>query len=328
MPRFVTITVDTEEEWDWELGYPTRLPASVNNIAELPRLQDSCDRFGAAVTYFVNYAVLCDPTARRVVAELAQRPNVEIGFHIHPWNTPPLDSREKVPPRESFLHNLPWELAQAKLETVWSAFQEMGLKPVSYRGGRYSTSPEIQRWLRERGFIADCSIVPFATWPDEGAPDYRSRDLRPRRHPPEEGFPAGFWELPLSFGVNRRRMRFWMSFLEGAAKAPWRWFRIVGILDRLGWVRKSWLNLETPDGDRMLDFLKVLQRLDLPALCWTFHSSSLVVGGNPYATTGSNVQTVWRRLEMALQEMARRPEAFTWATSAQVAQHLERTACE
>src|SRR4029079_5088433 len=108
-PTPFVVTVDTEEEWDWSSGYPTG-PTRTANIRELPRFQDACENRGAAVTYFVNHAVLANPESRAFILALARRPHVEIGMHIHPWNTPPIQSVERVPERESFLHNLPPEL--------------------------------------------------------------------------------------------------------------------------------------------------------------------------------------------------------------------------
>ncbi len=101
------ITVDTEEEWDWNSGWPTQA-ASVENIRELPRFQEICDRFQASVTYFTNYPVIQNAGSREIVRQLASNPGVEIGMHIHPWNTPPLDeSTCPRPPAKRSLANLP-----------------------------------------------------------------------------------------------------------------------------------------------------------------------------------------------------------------------------
>ena len=70
------VTVDTEEEWDWNSGYPTG-PASVRNIAELPKFQAVCETAGAAVVYFANHAVLNDPTATAIIQDLSKRPRTE-----------------------------------------------------------------------------------------------------------------------------------------------------------------------------------------------------------------------------------------------------------
>ena len=169
--------------------------------------------------YFVNHAVLNDPAATAVIQQLAARPNVEIGLHIHPWNTPPLANTPSVPTRDSFLHNLPWDVAKAKLDATLDAFAAAGLTPTSFRGGRYSTSPEIQTHLRNRGVLADASVLPFTTWADEGAPDFRDRTTQPVRR----AMPAGaVWELPLTFGYTRRPFAKWHGVVSAAGTGVWK----------------------------------------------------------------------------------------------------------
>src|SRR5579859_730468 len=116
MVTLFAMTVDTEEEWDWDAGWPTKA-LSLTNIARLPRFQDLCSRYGVAVTYFVNQAVFDNMPARQTVLDIACREHVEIGMHIHPWNTPPFDPNKPVTARETFLHNLPPELIRAKLSS-------------------------------------------------------------------------------------------------------------------------------------------------------------------------------------------------------------------
>lgn len=299
MPIPFAITVDTEEEWDWSSGYPTG-PTRTENIRRLPAFQAAIERRGAAATYFVNHAVLADPESRAIILDLSKRPRVEIGMHIHPWNTPPLQPVEKVPPRESFLHNLPPELALAKLNAVYSNFCEHGLAPVSFRGGRYSTSPLIQSWLRERGFIADASVLPFTHWADDGSPDYRIRTPRPVRLPGE----PPLWEVPLSLGFTRRPFAFWNRVIAAAEKAPLRWLHVVGVLQKLGVVRKSWLNFENPLGEGMLELIRALRAADLPYLCFTLHSSSLLPGGSPYAATAADVNRILEKVTDVLNRLS------------------------
>lgn len=311
------ITVDTEEEWDWSSGYPTG-PTRTTNIRHLPDFQTAYERHNAAVTYFVNHAVLTDPTARDVILEISRRPRVEIGMHIHPWNTPPLQPVKKVPTRDSFLHNLPPELAIAKLNAVYEAFRDCGLTPISFRGGRYSTGPLIQNWLRERGFIADSSVLPFTRWVDDGAPDYSNRGPQPHRLP---GSPP-LWELPLSLAFTRRPFELWNRVLAKAEKPPFRYLRIVGVLQKLGVFRKSWLNFENPFWEGMCALVGSLRRAKVPYLCFTVHSSSLVPGGSPYATCPADVERLFGRLNDSLNWLAG-DTAFTPATIADIARRLE-----
>jgi len=311
------ITVDTEEEWDWSSGYPTGSTRTVN-IQKLPEFQNACEKFGAAVTYFVNHAVLAEPAARQIILDLAQRPRVEIGMHIHPWNTPPIQPVERVPERESFLHNLPTELALAKLDSVYAAFAEHGLKPVSFRGGRYSTSPLVQQWLRDHGFVADASILPYTGWVDDGAPDYRGRDPKPVRLPGE----PPLWEIPLSLGYTRRPFGFWHRALAMAATKPLRTLRLVGVLSKFGVVERAWLNFENPLGERMPALIRALKKMNAPYLCFTLHSSSLLVGGSPYAATSEAVERLFRTLTNTLERLTA-DEGLVPATVAEIASRLE-----
>lgn len=352
MSRFYTITVDTEEEWDWASGYPTH-GDSVRNIEALPRFQEFCDRFDARVTYFVNHAVLADEAAAATITDLARHPHVEIGFHIHPWNTPPLADADAVPARESFLHNLPRVEAIAKLDTVLQAFGHRGLAPTSFRGGRYSTCDWIQDHLYQHGCIADASVVPFTTWSDDGAPDFRHRDPLPRRRKmrgppgtarqgtgegqrpvspeaPPTSQPAdgsaeadsfGMWEIPLTLGFTRGRWRFWRRFYELGERPPLRQLRCIGIAERV-WVRRVWLNLEHPLGESVEAFLPVVRQAELPCINFTMHSSSLVPGLNPYVRTDSDLENLYRRLETCLSQLGAWPE-FQPATVTDVARQLE-----
>jgi hypothetical protein len=315
-PTPFVVTVDTEEEWDWASGYPTG-PTRTANIQKLPRFQDACEKSGAAVTYFVNHAVLTDPAARQVILDLAKRPGVEIGMHIHPWNTPPLQPVERVPERESFLHNLPPELAVEKLNTVYTTFTEHGLNPVSFRGGRYSTSLLVQDWLRERGFVADASILPFTGWVDDGAPDYRARTPEPVRLPGE----APLWEIPLSLGYTRRPFGFWHKALA-VAGGPLRPLHLVGILSKLGIAEKAWLNFENPLGEKMNALIRALRGMNASYLCFTLHSSSLLPGGSPYAPTGAAVEHLFRTLADTLDRLAA-DKGLVPATVAEIAHRLE-----
>jgi hypothetical protein len=324
------ITVDTEEEWDWASGYPTG-PTRTENIHKLPDFQNACERSGAAVTYFVNHAVLADSAARGIILELAKRPRVEIGMHIHPWNTPPvqpLEMRtrpaefsfhpiERVPERDSFLHNLTPDLALAKLDAVYATFAEHGLKPVSFRGGRYSTSTLVQEWLRKHGFVADASILPYTGWVDDGAPDYRKRNPQPVRLPGD----APLWEIPLSLGYTRRPFGFWHKALA-VAGGPLRPLRLVGLLSKLGVVEKAWLNFENPLGERMLALIRTLRKMNAPYLCFTLHSSSLLPGGSPYAPNAAAVEKLFRTLTDTLERLAADKELVP-ATVAEIARRLE-----
>lgn len=315
--RYV-VTVDTEEEWNWNSGWPTGKP-SVENIALLADFQDHCDRHHAAVTYFANHAVLDDDRAADTLLAIAGRRGVEIGMHIHPWNTPPL-SDDPATARNSFLENLEPDVIRAKLETVYRRFLDRGLRPTSFRGGRYSSGPLVQEFLAEKGFVADSSVVPFTTWPDDGAPDYRHRGLEPARVV-RGGRPL--WEVPLTMAFTRRPFPFWRKVLAGIEHSPLRHLRLIGIAERLNLVRRVWLSFEDPLGMHMLQLLRKLRPLQLPYVCFSLHSSSLQPGANGcYVHTAADRQRLFAQLDEVLSTIAGWPE-FQPATVSAIAQHLE-----
>ncbi|GIW94953.1 MAG: deacetylase [Pirellulaceae bacterium] len=315
------ITVDTEEEWDWGGPFPVRGGYGVSNIEQLPRFQALCDRYGASVTYFVDYAVLAARSSRRVILDLARHPNVEIGMHIHPWNTPPIQS-DTVPVRDSFLHNLPYEVAREKLERTYQRFREYGLIPTSFRGGRYSCGAVGQRFLVERGFLVDASVCPFSWWPDEGAPDYRKRDIRPRRcqNPFVPEWPL--WEMPLTLAFTRGPWPIWRAFYQSVERSFLRHVRLIGIIERLGLVRRVWLNFECESAANMKRLIRLLIRMPVDYICFTVHSSSLAVGPNPYARTPEAVEGIYQTIETMLRFVQETP-GLRPATISQVAQQLE-----
>jgi hypothetical protein len=323
MTTLYTLTVDTEEEWDWDSGWPTR-DLSVTNIRQLPKFQQLCARHGAAVTYFTDQAVFDNPEARQTILEVARQDRVEIGLHIHPWNTPPFDPDRPVTARETFLHNLPPEVAVAKLESVYRRFTEAGLRPTSFRGGRYSTGPVVQGFLRDKGFLADASVLPFSTWKDDGAPDHRERDLYPVRLPPRRDGEPPLWEVPLTLAFTRRPYRFWQRAFDKVEHSWLSKLRLIGIAERTGLVRRAWLNLENPLGKNMIPFLKKLRGLSLPCVCLTLHSSSLMAGGNGYTRTKADEDRLFAYTDEVLGLLASWDD-FRPATVTEIAQHLEES---
>lgn len=319
-PTLFTITVDTEEEWDWSSGYRTNSD-SVSNIHALPEFQKACDHHSAKVTYFVNHAVLANTTTAEIICDLAKNPNAEIGMHIHAWNTPPLGPQHQVSEKESFLHNIPREIAIKKLQAVLQAFDEHGLKPTSFRGGRYSTCNWMQEFLSEHGIIADASILPFTTWPDEGAPDFRNRDLFPVRKQMQHG-KNGLWEIPLTLAYTKKPFSFWRKFYELGETTPFRQFRMTALAERL-LVKRIWLNLEHPLGKHSAKLIHRLRKEKLPCINFTLHSSSLVAGLNSYSPTQSDVRNLYARLDSCFTRLNAWPE-FQTATVTEVATQLEK----
>ena len=318
------VTIDTEEEWDWQAGFPV-LKHGVTNISRLHRFHDLCQRYGVATTYFTNHTVLSDDTAARVIQDFSRTPRTEIGMHVHPWSTPPLSENHNRT-EMSFLENLPVEIARQKLENTYRLHRQRGFQPTSFRGGRYSSGPITQRFLFEKQFVADASICPFTTWEDPGAPDYHRHSENPARleTPAPFGAPP-LWSLPLTRVFSRRPFGFWSSTCARVEHSWLAKLRFNGVLDVTGVARRIWLNFETELAERMLWLVRNAHRLSLPYLCFTVHSSSLSVGPSPYAQTREQVDLIFDGMERVFQ-LLNSLNSFDPATISEIAIALEEKA--
>jgi hypothetical protein len=105
--------------------------------------------------------------------------------------------------------------------------------------------------------------------------------------------------------------------------SPLRHLRLIGVAEKLGLVRRVWLNFEVPLGEYMLPFLHQLRGMKLPCICFTLHSSSLMAGGNGYTPTKECAERLFAKLEEVLRTVARWDE-FQPATVTEVATQLEK----
>ncbi len=317
----VLVTIDTEEAWDWSGPYPTS-DFSVEHISRLGEFQSVCDQHGIRPTYFTNHAVMADSMASKVMAELAKHEGVEVGMHIHPWATPPYQIGHTVTSRDTYLHNAATDDIRSRLQAVYLALEEAGIRPTSFRGGRYSSGGEIHRFLHEKGFIAECSVVPHTAWLEDGAPDFRHRDVYPTRIGPIQADGSPLWEIPLSMGFTRRPFGTWAAAFRLIESTPLRHLRLIGIAERLGLLRRVWLNFEVNDPYDWTPFLLLLQRMNVPCVTFTVHSSSLFAGPGPYTRTPEDEKRIFGQITRVFQQLTEL-EGFEAATATEAALFLE-----
>ena len=317
----VLITIDTEEAWDWSGPYPTH-DFSVEHISRLGEFQLVCDQYGIRPTYFTNHAVMADSRAAKAMADLARHQGVEVGMHIHPWATPPFRIGSTVTSRDTYLHNAGKDDIRSRLEAVYSALGEAGIRPTSFRGGRYSSGGEIHRFLHEKDFTAECSVVPYTAWSEDGAPDFRHRDVFPVRLEPDRPGSAPLWEIPLSMGFTRRPFGTWAAAFRMIEGSPLRHLRLIGIAERLGILRRVWLNFEVNDPYDWTPFLLLLQRMNVPCVTFTVHSSSLFAGPGPYTRKPEDEKRIFGQITRVFRQL-NELKGFEPATASEAALFLE-----
>ena len=126
----------------------------------------------------------------------------------------------------------------------------------------------------------------------------------------------------MSLAFTHRPFSLWRDWYELVENSWLGKLRLIGICERLGIVRKVWLNFESPLGEHMQAFLNQLQRLAVQTACFTLHSSSLLPGGNSFTRNEADAARVFARLEAVFQFLSGNA-AFRPATVSEVARQLE-----
>jgi hypothetical protein len=302
----VIVSIDTEED-NW---HRTRSGVTVENIGELRGLATFCDRLGVRPTYFTTYQVAIDPRAADTLREISAGGRAEIGAHLHPWNTPPLD--EAFVPRNSMLKNLPADLQRAKLGRLTAALEQtFGFTPRAFRAGRYGLGRDIVAALVAGGYRVDSSVSPFIDLAsrDDG-PSFVGAPMAPYYLSPDrevtEPAPVGtLLEIPLSYGYSRGPFGFWDPARRFLESPPWRALHLAGLAARVGIVKRLAL---TPEDTSVPDMLTLSRRLlehGVPHLQVSWHSPTLKAGLSPFARTAADVARLYSSIESYVDGLSR-----------------------
>ena len=312
------VSVDTEED-NW---YRSRDGVSVSNILELPRLARFFARLDVRPTYLVNYQVAIDPCSAAILRDVSGAgSNAEIGAHLHPWNTPPLE--EAFVPRNSMLKNLPADLQRAKLNQLTDALEQaFDCRPRVFRAGRFGVGPETVGALLDCGYRVDSSVSPFWNWQSYddgpsfvGAPIgvYRLARGGDVRRPSPVG---KLVEIPLSYGFSRGPFSFWDPTRRLLEQPLLRWLRLAGVVDRTGLARRLVLCPELASAGDMVTLSRRLLEHGAQHLQLFFHSPSLTAGLSPFVTSQMDVARLYDTIEAYLDGLSR----FTDVTPATISE--------
>src|SRR2546426_6854679 len=130
----VVVSVDTEED-NW---VPARTGITLDNIRARPRLSRFFGALDVRATFFTTYQVATDPRAADILREIAAGGGAEIGAHLHPWNTPPVE--EALSGRNTLMKNLAPGLQLAKLECLTAALGDVfGAAPKTSRSEEHTS---------------------------------------------------------------------------------------------------------------------------------------------------------------------------------------------
>jgi hypothetical protein len=282
------ITIDTEGDNIW--ARPRQV--TTRNAAWLPAFQDLAQCHGFRPTWLVNWEMAHAPACVEFLRDVLARDAGEVGLHLHAWDTPPLepltnDDGQNHP----YLCEYSESLMFAKLDRLAGVLEDTFQRPLrSHRAGRWALDSHTVRWLRQRGFAADCSVCPGIDWRSTqgsphgaGGPDYRraphepyfldEQDVtRPATHPE----PDALLEVPLTIRAPR-----------------WPWARTI--FESYS-KRHSWLRPNGRNGAALRKCVDDGLAAGRAHLLFMLHSSELMPGGSPSFPTADSVTRLYEDL--------------------------------
>ncbi|CAN5491244.1 polysaccharide deacetylase family protein [soil metagenome] len=287
------VGIDTEGDNQWDAA--ARANQAFENIYALPRLHDLFARHGVRSTYVITYPVATDGRSAEVLRGLHARGDCEVGAHHHAWETPPCGEDDVR--RHPYASQLPLSQFELQLEALTGAIEHaVGVRPVSYRSGRYGFAAAHVAALERLGYLVDSSVAPLFYEAHKGGPDFVEAPQRPYFLAYDSATRPGssdVLEVPVSAALNRRLPKA-LQFAYARAPRPYTTKRILRALRvlRVRWLRPSYSSLED-----MMALATDLRAREEPVLNLLFHSSEAIVGGSPYNRTQAELDAFCDRLE-------------------------------
>lgn len=291
MKFIITVDVEADNQWLKEMS------KNVSNVFELPRFHNLVRKFGFKPTYLMTYEVADNERAVNMLKGWQDSGEAEVGAHFHPWSTSPFGDNDKY---KRFPSELKDDELRLKLENLTKIITEkIGIKPTSYRAGRWGFDNRQIKILSELGYVADCSISPKVDWsrnnnitPGSIGPDWSFESIIPHNL---ELDGKKILEVPMTI-INT-------GFIYGSGGVLERFIlkhpaNLLARVIRKFFIKPRWLRAfkETKVSDWEAIYKSALKNR-LPVIEFMIHSSELVSGGSPYVKNEKDLETLYKNLE-------------------------------
>ena len=298
-PRFL-VTVDTEEEFDWNTPF-RRNGHGLDHVPSLRKFQQFCDGYGITPLYLIDYPIATSPGACAILRPAVAAGRAEVGVQLHPWVNPPFS--EEVTDYNSFAGNLPPELEAEKFHVLHEAIvQNIGVKPLIYRAGRYGLGPKSAAMLHSEGIAIDSSVRARFDYSAHGGRNYREHPVTP------------YWvdetqsllELPLTTVFTGPLRRCGGRLHSTLWRAP----RLRGALAHMRMLDRVPLTPEGVSSTEAIRGIDAALKDELPILVFSFHSPSLHPGHTPYVRNADDLNRLygwWRKVFTHLEKRGVQP---------------------
>jgi len=278
-------SLDVEEEGLFHNSYSLSVQQPVANVGRISLLGPLL-RLGLRPTLFCDNAVFESDAAWAAIESLAERHPLEIGAHMHHWNTPPIvlegTAALSVPSRD-----LTAEQFSAKLDHVLEAGKKrLGSRPSSFRLGKWGIRREHWKLIAEAGIQRDASVRPLhAADAEHMRPNHFTAPSSPYLIPAAG---RAIVELPLTVTPLLPCLP---RLVQEYSPALHRNFQQWGALALLPVYHPLWA-------------MKAVTRLFIArggsTLSLTWHSSEMFPGGNPLLATQQKIDALLSKLRAYL----------------------------
>jgi hypothetical protein len=296
------LTIDTEGDNQWDHGREL----TVENIKYIPRFQNLCEKYSIRPTYLITSEVCEDSFAQEIFTQYLQSGKAEIGSHLHSWTTPPFQDKDGYrfnDPTHAFATELPDLLLIEKIKVLTDQIENsFGIKPRSFRSGRYGFDVNVAKILCENSYLVDSSVTPYLSWAShKGIPDGKGGPVFLENTP----FPYKYdfsnrslLEIPITilptmFPLNRSKeaAKYYFSNVDNSLSL--RVFRKIFFSNQPLWLRPHpRMSLEL-----LNDLLKESLNIKLPYIVMMFHSSELMPGCSIYRADKDAVDKLYHLIE-------------------------------
>jgi hypothetical protein len=287
----LSLVIDTEEEFDWSAPF-SRANTRVSAMRHIGRAQALAEPYGLRPTYVIDYPVATQRLGYEELRESAANGRCVIGAHLHPWVTPPFE--EGVSNANSFTCNLPPALQHAKIRELTTAIEaNLGVKPRTFKAGRYGIGADTLDLLETLDYDADVSVNPCMNFRAIQGPDFTAFDSRPFWF----GQHSRMLEVPCTHGYIGWARTAGGPFRRFAEARVGELLRLPGILARSGVVNRVMLSPEGNSLAEMVSLTRTLLADGLRMFSLTFHSPSLEPGHTPYVRSRGELDDFLKRIQ-------------------------------
>jgi hypothetical protein len=296
------LSVDTEEEWDWDGPFPES-DFSVENLHMLPAFQAFCEKKSLRPCYFVDYAAAVGLVKQTAFLARMLKGKCELGAHLHPWANPPFYGK----PTEESSHviNLPLKQVEDKLDVLLDIFsQRLAYTPKAFRTGRWGISEDIMNLLYLRGFNIDSSVYPF--YRNEYFDCYGS-PLVPYWPATDNVLKSGtqrnILEVPVTVGFNRTPFETAAKVHDASETSMLQAMKTTAMLWHSKLLRKIYFSPEVTSSQDMITLADSAIENGHQCLHMYFHSSNLISNGTGFLKSDKPFELICERISEVLNHL-------------------------